>query len=124
MNEGPFARPGDEGLGCSDGPGPSVQFVDAAAGQRLKRRATRVGDGDADLRGAGAFDESEEMEILPAIDPDWPVSPPSPPGGDPRPTGATMLAKAVSDYRSSRGGNTAMMFGVAFVFLVAANYLD
>lgn len=60
MNEGPFARPGDEGLWCADGPGPGVQFVDAAASQRLKRRATRVSDADADLRGAGAFDESEE----------------------------------------------------------------
>ena len=74
---------------------------DAADIEDLEERLERIMDPTPD---------SEDDPILPAVDPDWPTDPPDP---------QTRIA-AIEE----RGGGVMMAFGVAFAFLVLANYIN
>ena len=71
---------------------------DAADIEDLEERLERIMDPTPD---------SEDDPILPAVDPDWPTDPPDP---------QTRIEE--------RGGGVMMAFGVAFAFLVLANYIN
>ena len=77
---------------------------DAADIENLEERLERIMDPFPDEDDTS---EEEGAPILPAVDPDWPTDPPDP---------QTRIEE--------RGGGVMMAFGVAFAFLVLANYMD
>ena len=62
-------------------------------------------------------EESEGEDILPVVDPDWPTDPlESEPIKPTRPT--------LEEQKDEAGNWSLTMFGVAFVFLAIASYMD
>ena len=80
---------------------------DAADIELLEERLERIMDPFPDEDDTS---EEEGAPILPAVDPDWPTDPPDP--------------QTRIDAIEERGGGVMMAFGVAFAFLVLANYIN
>ena len=64
-----------------------------------------------------AMEEAMDEHILPIVDPDWPTGPPR------NPTEPT-LSSSEQEHKDEMGNWSLTMFGVAFVFLAIASYMD